>query len=200
MKKCAIFLLLALLMITMMGCSREETTYERTVNGETYVIDSKNQTLTHEGAVYTYTITEKSSKEYIRFGLLRVQYPDGTWYEREIDSDGNLGLSYEKTSSNYDEKTYPRGEDLCYALEKEALRAAGAEDDKDSGENTAMIVVAIFLAGVGAFLLLFPEAAHHLNYGLWVKDAEPTEFALGYTRFAGVVLIAICIGVLLFLR
>ena len=199
MKKLSVFLLLALLILSMVACSERVTTYERTVNGETYLIDTRNQTLTHEGKVYTYTITEKSSTAYSRFGLLRVQYPDGTWYEKEIESDGYLGLSYEKTSSNYDENTYPRGSDLCYVLEQETLKAAGKEDEQDFGENAAYIVVAIALAGVGVFLLLFPEVAHHLNYGLWVKDAEPTEFALGYTRFAGVMLIALGVGVLIFM-
>ena len=200
MKKIVVFLLLALLIASLVACARTETVYERTVNGETYLINTRNQTLTHEGAVYTYTITEKSSKEYIRFGLLRVQYPDGTWYEREIDDDGRLGLSYEKTSSNYDEKTYPRGEDLCYALEDVALETVDRGERAFSWENIEYKIIILGFFGIwGAFQIFLPETVCWIRHGRWVKDAEPTEEAIRATRFGGVFLIVVGICVLLFM-
>ena len=199
MKKFAIFLLLALLIFGLLGCAQEKTIYERTVNGETYLINSKNQTLTHEGAVYTYTLPKLPEGVTFQGGFLRVQYPDGTWYQKEIDFRGQLVLGTEKTSSNYDEKTYPRGEDLCYALEEEALRAAVGEEDQTSPEKDVMLVMGIFFILVGGVDLVFPQLGVYLKHAMWVKDAEPSEFALGYTRAVGGILIAIGIGMLIFM-
>lgn len=199
MKKFAVFLLLALLIFSLAACAREQLGYERTVNGETYLIDTKNHTLTHDGKVYTYSITEISSNAYARYGLLRVQYPDGTWYEREIDDDGYLGLSYEKTSSNYDENTYPRGADLCYALEKETIKAAVGEEDGDSSERNVIVFVSVFLILAGGVNVAFPQLGVYLKHAMWVKDAEPSEFAIAYSRVVGVIFIALGIGVLIFM-
>ena len=199
MKKIVVFLLLALLIFGMLGCARTETIYERTVNGETYLIDSKNQTLTHEGAVYTYTLPKLPEGVTFQGGFLQVQYPDGTWYQKEIDFRGQLVLGTEKTSSNYDEKTYPRGEDLCYALEEEVLKVAGQDDRTQAQEKDGTyIVICIILTGLGALNIFLPEIAWWISVGRWIKDAEPSEHAIRQTRIAGVFLIAMGLGVLIF--
>ena len=197
MKKFTLFLLLALLSFGMVACAEQVTTYEYTVNGETYAIDVAKQTLTHKDAVYTYENLRKQSEGVFQGGTIRLTYPDGTWYQSDIDSDWRFVLGTEKTSSNYDENTYPRGGDMFHALEKALLQAAEA-NDSTAGDETGMKIVFVVLFGVpGVVCLIFPEAACHLGHSMWIKNAEPSEFALGYTRGVGVFLIVISLGVLI---
>jgi len=199
MKKCVLFLLLALLIFNLAACARTETINERTVNGETYVINRENNTVTHDGSIYSYLLigigTDVSSS-----WTLTITYPDGSWYRRDVDSNGYLVLGSEETSEDYDAKKYTRGEDLCYALEDLTVQAVTGDGRKPTqDEMIVKVLLGLLFISVGALNLIFPGLFHQLKYALWVKDAEPTEFAIGHARFAGVVWIIVGIGVLIFL-
>ena len=200
MKKIVGFLLLALLIASLVACARTETIYERTVNGETYVINRENDTVTHDGNVYKYMLFGVGTNVSSSWSLT-ITYPDGSWYRKDVDSNGYVELGSEQTSDDYDPKKYAKGEDLCYVLEELTLKAAsGGGNGLTQEKMIAKVLASLVLISVGVLNLVFPGLFHSLKYRLWVRDAEPTEFAVGMARIAGVIYIVMGISVLLFVR
>ena len=189
MKKCALFLLLALLIFGLLGCAQDKTIYERTVNGKTYVINREENTVTCDGVVCRYSILGVKVGNFYS-GQLTIMYPNGSWYARDIDSNGYLVLGSEETSDDYSDSIYPRGEDLCFVMEEFTLSAANS-NGKTTTQNGRIvkILVGLVVICMGAVNLFFPGLFFSLKYALWVQNAEPTDFALGMSRIGGVILI-----------
>ena len=107
-------------------------------------------------------------------------YPDGetyTWKE-----DGNFSSG--STSLNFDSDKYPDGMTLNHILE----RAPSAKSEIKSTKSWGII---LFLLFVGSINTACPQLTWHLDVGWKVKDAEPSEAALAWSRGTGIVMLVI---------
>lgn len=56
-----------------------------------------------------------------------------------------------------------------------------------------MVVISVVLTAFGVFLVIKPEKAWELQHLLTVDGGEPTSFAIGGNRFAGILMILIAL-------
>ena len=177
MKKVTTLLLILLILSTplsLCACSEETTTYTVDKGGKTYTVDSKNETLFDGIHTYKYTFSGDSSSYKID-----ITYPNGStfhWTQSEF-------AGYGAQSDNYDEELYVSGEVLCDVIATKA----------PTPSNPVKFIAVIFLIGIGLFNAAVPHVAWYLSYGWRYKDAEPSDFSLGFGRIGGI--IAIIVGV-----
>ncbi len=176
MKK--LILLLLSLALLLWGCASREVQTKHTVIAYdlTMAVDTQAKTITHGEDIYTYEISGNTT---------RITYPDGSWY---LEMDNGTGGSISWSDDYSDDGFYLRGMILLSALD---------QLPKPEPVKVGKLLAALVLMGGGLFLVLKPEVAFGLRYGRWIKDAEPTEYAIGWTRFSGVA--AIVIGIILLL-
>ncbi len=173
MKKWLIILLL-MATVLLVACTQRENTniYETEVNGRLFTVDTKKDTITHEGDVYHYESGQWPEG-------MRIIYPNGADFK---DGTG---------SSNYDPERYVPGETLIGV-------ASGAESRKqDNKVEIGNLFLGLFLCVVGAFNLFCPQLAWYWEFGWKFRDTEPSGLYLGFIRFGGGV--AALIGIIMFL-
>ena len=173
MKKRLIILLL-MAAVLLAACTQNENKhiYETAVNDQLFTVDTKQNTITHMSDVYRYEDGKWPEG-------MRIIYPNGADFQNGIGS------------SNYDPERYVDGETLIGV-------ASGAESRKaDNKVEIGNLFLGLFLCGVGAFNLFCPQLAWYLEFGWKFRDAEPSDFYLGFIRFGGGV--AALIGIVLFL-
>ena len=90
-------------------------------------------------------------------------------------------------SDDYDETRYVEGRVLMNVLETQMPR-------ESEPKNVLMI---IFLLGAGIFNVAAPKVSWYLSDGWRFKDAEPSEAALEWGRFVGIILIVIAVFMIL---
>ena len=187
MKNFMIFLLAALLTVGLCACSPAENSATYTV-GE-YVVDQENGTISDGIYTYHYTFSGDASGYSIH-----IIYPDGSTYSWHKQTSNGWGFGSGGWSDDYDPDRYVSGDVLCDILE------AGAPQAKKQA-NPGQALLGIVLVGIGLFSIVSPQTAWYLSDGWKFKDAEPSEMALGITRFGGGVavlfgIIALLTGVL----
>lgn len=159
------------------ACTQNGTShiYETEVNGESFTVDTKENTITHMGDVYRYEENEWPKTP-------RIIYPNGADF-----ADG-LG------SSNYDPERYVSGETLIAV-------ASGAENSKPVAKNPVdvfgNILLGMLLCGIGALNIFKPEFGWYLKLGWKIRDGEPSDLYLALARFGGGVSVLIGIIVIL---
>ncbi|WP_105616163.1 zinc ribbon domain-containing protein [Vallitalea okinawensis] len=56
---------------------------------------------------------------------------------------------------------------------------------------------AVITGSFGLLNLFVPELFFYLKHGLWIDNAEPSDFYLSYARFGGYIFVVVSIGVLI---
>lgn len=57
-------------------------------------------------------------------------------------------------------------------------------------DNAIKLIFAFIFAAVGVLSVIFPEYVWHLAYGIWDKNAEPTDASAVLIRIGGVIIAA----------
>ena len=199
MKRMIAIVLLAVTVLTLAACQQApEGTISRyiTKDGETVtlLINFDEKTITASDDRYGNVIGDASQKKgdvyHYTFdnGNITITYPNGaTWWENATDTGAVGGWD-----GDYDTKRYISGMTLG-----QELTLAYQYARKNWDEVVIMGFVCLITIGVGVLGITHPELGYKLRYGLWVQNAEPTEFAITMSRIGGV----ICIvgGVITFL-
>lgn len=182
-KKLLVPLLCTLFVMLLCSCSSNKTETVYTVSNDgTYVIDSSKGTVSDGTHIYKYKINGSSS-DYTVY----ITYPNGSQYWRSARSEDDAMSYSEGWSESYDEKRYIDGAIICNVLEGEV--------PKDN--NPLIIILSVILLGVGVFYIVTPQTLWYLEYGWRYKDAEPSDLAIGWNRFAGIVLIIVAVAMFL---
>ena len=176
--RCKVFVML-FIMITMCillcSCSREEPGPKTVIyNGTTYTIDEDAMTIFDGKNTYGYEVQGNGSS--VNY---HIYYPNGSTYYWTWS--GNVG--HGGWSDDYDENLYAEGRTLMNVLEMQMPRES---------EPKNVLVIFVLLA-IGIFNAVSPQTAWYLSDGWKYKDAEPSEMALGMTRFGGIVAIIIAV-------
>ena len=178
MKRLTAILLLLVLLLAGCGQSHVKTVM---VNLTSYTVNTEKNTIFDGQNKYTYTTSGQGSSV-----TNTLYYPDGSSYYW-IDRDG-YGADEEGWSENYDPERYVSGSVLKTVLEKaEAQRSVQVDAGKLIG-GIACVVIGL----VGIF---FPTLGFYLRYGLYVENAEPSDFYLFTARVGGG--LSVIIGVVL---
>ena len=182
------FVLVAMLLAALCACaqkteadSQKNQPYTVNCNGVSYTVTPENNnsgSISDGENIYHYVYEAAGSGYAVTF-----TYPDGessTWRQDE-----NVG--YGSTSLNFDFSKYPDGMELQSVLER-----GNSSKPKKTEKNVGLILL---LLVIGAINTACPKAAWYLEMGWKLKDAEPSEAALGANRVAGV--LALVVGVIL---
>ena len=179
MKRLFVFLTVFLLLFSLSACSAKpkDSTYTRTRDGVVFTVDPVNQTITDGTYIYRYTLSAGGSE-------ISITYPDGSTYWKRMMQQSN-GVSYGTFggSDDYDETRYVSG-DTLYDVVSSGL------PEKSSPKNIGMIVL---LLAVGIFNTCAPKAAWYLSTGWQFRDAEPSDAALAFARFGGIIALMIAV-------
>lgn len=172
MRRILLCCMLAFMLLASSCGAKGDSNYSVTYGGESYVIDTSEQTITHQGEHYRYEISGNT---------VELIYPNGSRYWRSYQSGG----SYGGWSDDYSSQRYVSGDVLLHIL-----------DFKPPGEAKSKNVVLIFfLIAAGAFYAISPKTAWYLSRGWQYKNAEPSEAAIEVNRMMGIA--AVVIGVLM---
>ena len=166
--------ILLLLTLLLGACSRQPapTVYNVEYAGMTFTLDTENNTITQGEDVYRLTFSGfGNSRETV------ITYPNGATYRWTETAGGGHG----GWSEDYDPERYVSGDVLLGALEQDRP----GTDQSRSGNPLLGILFLI----IGALELIFPQLGWYLKHGWAIKDAEPSDLALGVARTLGVVLV-----------
>lgn len=179
MKKITLLLSLLCIFLLCSACMEEpDPTYDVTVNGRIFAVDSVGRTIECDGQVISYTFSGGGSAG----TKYEFTYPDGatySWLDRDFTGNGGW-------SDDYDESIHIPGEDLI-----EVLSPSTPQNREKKGNP----MLGFLLIAVGLFNAIAPQKAWYISYGWRYKDAEPSDVALGWARFTGIA--GIVIGVIL---
>ena len=182
-KQISIILLAALVILSLCACAEKQTNnslepYTTGWDGVRYTvtpISNDKGTISDGTNTYSYRYEADGSGYSVTF-----TYPNGekyTWKENDSFSSGS-------TSLDFDSGKYPDGRTLKRVLE----RSPSAKSKKKSTKNVGLI---LFLLVIGGINTVWPQAVWYLDVGWKVKDAEPSEAALTWSRVVGVVVLII---------
>ena len=199
MKQKIAIVLLVLMLLTLAACQRSPrgTTYQFIQkNDETVslVINFDEKTIEAKdwpGSVTAYDSngnviggTPQKEKDVYHYtfedGDITITYPNGALYNET----GAL-ISW---SDDYDPDRYIDGETLVRQL-TQAYQYSG----KNWDHVLIMGLVALVVIAVSIMDIMHPDIFYRVRYGLWVRNAEPTEFALTVSRICGVIAIVISV-------
>ena len=162
-KRLIILFLMAAVLLAACTQSKNTNIYKTEVNGQQFTVDTKQNTITHEGDLYRYESGQWPDG-------MRIIYPNGADYQNG------------KGSSNYDPERYVPGDTLIGV-------ATNAENSKSAVKNPMKvfgnILLGILLCGVGVLNIFHPEFGWYLKLGWKFRDGEPSDLYLGLARFGG---------------
>ena len=199
MKRKIAIALLVVMLLTLAACERapKGTTRQHIMKDDevvTLVINFDQQTITaggdlviitavdnngtviggtpqKEGDVYHYTFEDEN---------ITITYPNGaTWWTSSTAGGWD---------NDYDPERYIDGDILARQL-TQAYQYSRKNWD-------SVLVVGFFsliIIVVSILDIKHPDVLHRMRYGLWVQNAEPTEFALTISRLCGVVAIVLAV-------
>lgn len=121
--------------------------------------------------------TMYQNEEYIIDTVNQIISHNNATYWRKYQ--GNAGFG--GWSDNYDKFKYVSGDVLINVLSYKA--------PDSSTEKNPLIIILFFVIGI--WNTISPRLAWYLSYGWRYKNAEPSDIALGITRFGGIVAIII---------
>lgn len=179
-----ILAVLAALVLSLSACAKKQTTnalepYSTGWDGTVYTvtpIDNDKGTISDGTNTYSYRYDASGNGYSVTF-----TYPDGetyTWTENSSSGRGEASL-------NFDFEKYPSGMVL-----KGLLRKVRTTQEDTSAKNWGLILVLLFVGGINTAC---PQLTWYLDVGWKVKDGEPSEAALGWSRTVGVVLLIVAV-------
>ena len=182
-KRISIFLLTALLILGLCACAEKKTQsalepYTTGWDGAVYTItpiDAYKGTISDGTNTYSYRYDTSGTGYSVTF-----TYPDGetyTWKE-----DGNFSSG--STSPDFDSGKYPDG----MTLDRVLKRSPSAKSEIKSTKSWGVILLLLLIGGINTAC---PQLTWHLDVGWKVKDAEPSEAALAWSRGTGIVMLVI---------
>ncbi len=180
-----ILAVLAALVLSLSACAEKQTKnalepYSTGWDGRVYTvtpIDNDKGTISDGTNTYSYRYDASGTGYSVTF-----TYPDGetyTWKE-----DGNISSG--STSPDFDSGKYPDG----MTLDRVLKRSPAAKHEEKSTKNWGIILFLLFVGGINTAC---PQLTWYLDVGWKVKDAEPSEAALGWSRTVGVVLLIVAV-------
>ena len=195
-RKIAFILMLVMLMLlTLAACAtKPKGTEIKTVekNGDTLFViyDFDDQTISVGSTLVSVygpdgeLIWDEDRKDEYRYvydnGNITITYPNGaTWWESSTAGGWD---------DDYDPERYIDGDILARQL-TQAYQYSRKNWD-------SVLVVGFFsliIIVVSILDIKHPDVLHRMRYGLWVRNAEPTEFALTISRLCGVVAIVLAV-------
>lgn len=186
----ALVLLVALgMVLNFSACAKQKATaslepYSTARNGTVYSVtptDETTGTITDGTYTYSYRYASSGTGYSVTF-----TYPDGetyTWTE-------NGNISSGSTSPDFDSGKYPDG----MTLDRVLKRSPAAKHEEKSTKSWGIILFLLFAGGINTAC---PQLTWHLDVGWKVKNAEPSEAALAWSRGTGIVMLVIAAIMLL---
>ena len=179
-----ILAVLAALVLSLSACAEKQTQsalepYTTGWDGAVYTvtpIDAYKGTISDGTNTYSYRYDTGGTGYSVTF-----TYPDGetyTWTENSSSGRGEASL-------NFDFEKYPSGMVL-----KGLLRKVRTTQEDTSAKNWGIILFLLFVGGINTAC---PQLTWYLDVGWKVKDGEPSEAALGWSRTVGVVLLIVAV-------
>ena len=179
-----ILAVLAALVLSRSACAEKQTKnalepYSIGWDGRVYTvtpIDNDKGTISDGTNTYSYRYDASGTGYSVTF-----TYPDGetyTWTENSSSGRGEASL-------NFDFEKYPSGMVL-----KGLLRKVRTTQEDTSAKNWGIILFLLFVGGINTAC---PQLTWYLDVGWKVKDGEPSEAALGWSRTVGVVLLIVAV-------
>ena len=180
-----ILAVLAALVLSLSACAEKQTKnalepYSTGWDGRVYTvtpIDNDKGTISDGTNTYSYRYDASGSGYSVTF-----TYPDGetyTWTENSSSGRGEASL-------NFDFEKYPSG----MTLDRVLKRSPAAKHEEKSTKNWEIILFLLFVGGINTAC---PQLTWYLDVGWKVKDGEPSEAALGWSRTVGVVLLIVAV-------
>jgi len=168
LKKLLICLVL-LFGLILSSCSVKNDKYEVAIQDKTFLIDTVNKTILHEGQIYKYDINGPT---------ITITYPDNSKYWWTQQANGGYG----GMSDNYDESKYVPGNILIEALTYEIPTT------NKSGKN---YFLGFILLALGIWSTVSPYSVWYLRYGWIYENAEPSDVAIELIRIGGLFIILV---------
>lgn len=163
------------------ACSQKEETAGHTVmqNGKEYTIDYDAMTISDGTYVYHFQVNGRGNSS-VHYEFV---YPNGSKFYWTKQNNGGYG----GWSDDYNEEAYVDGYTLLDVLD--------ARTTKESRSKNVILIIVLFV--IGLFNAMTPETAWYLSDGWKFKNSEPSEAALGLTRFAGIAAMVLAVIMLL---
>ncbi len=187
MRKIAVLLVLAVLVLTSIASASHDVVIERVEliegrDGSTYLVDENTDTISCGGIEYKFSVSGNGES-------IEITYPDGsTYWESGRNSAYSAGWSDDYIAfTEENEKNYKPGDILCDVYR--------SENPVRERKSFWRILIGSIL---GLFSLLLPEAAWYLHIGWKIKDAEPSDAAIIMERIGGGILVALVILYIIF--
>lgn len=180
-----ILAVLAALVLSLSACAEKQTKnalepYSIGWDGRVYTvtpIDNDKGTISDGTNTYSYRYDAGGSGYSVTFA-----YPDGETYTWKEDGNFSSGA----TSPDFDSGKYPDG----MTLDRVLKRSPAAKHEEKSTKNWGIILFLLFVGGINTAC---PQLTWYLDVGWKVKDGEPSEAALGWSRTVGVVLLIVAV-------
>lgn len=174
MKRIGLYLLTLMMLLSLCACGKGDV-YDVYLDEGIFTVDTVNETITHEGISYPYDLREYGSGV-----MIDLTYPDGSTYTWTR----TMNIGYGGGSDDYDENRYIDADILLDVLEEET----SVRREDRSGK---FILLGLIAVPIGLFYFFAPKTVWWLEHCWWVKDGEPTDFALAMTKFGGIILILV---------
>lgn len=180
-----ILAVLAALVLSLSACAEKQTKnaiepYSIGWDGRVYTvtpIDNDKGTISDGTNTYSYRYDASGSGYSVTF-----TYPDGETYTWKEDRNFSSGA----TSPDFDSGKYPDG----MTLDRVLKRSPAAKHEEKSTKSWGIILFLLFVGGINTAC---PQLTWYLDVGWKVKDGEPSEAALGWSRTVGVVLLIVAV-------
>lgn len=180
-----ILAVLAALVLSLSACAKQKATaslepYTTGWDGAVYTItpiDAYKGTISDGTNTYSYRYDTSGTGYSVTF-----TYPDGETYTWKEDRNFSSGA----TSPDFDSGKYPDG----MTLDRVLKRSPSAKHEEKSTKSWGIILFLLFVGGINTAC---PQLTWYLDVGWKVKDAEPSEAALGWSRTVGVVLLIVAV-------
>lgn len=182
MGKTRIFWLILCLALLLCACEEPQTVFTVEKNGVQYTADIENHTLSDGRYTYNYYTIGVTDVNGNHSETVNIIYPGNESWAVKWDFSGKQTVEKYNWIDGYHDEKYPAGTIL-------------AEIARDLPEpkpemQWAQIIGGGVLILFGGLQTAFPCALWKWRYALYVRDPEPTEFAMVMGRIAGVILIA----------
>lgn len=179
MKRRFLLILVALVLALLCGCTQENTgRYDMEFRGERYTVDLDAGSITHKGELYLFA--KEGTGDSVSYTIV---YPNSArYFYNKTGMTANMSWS-----DGYDDERYVDGETLVDLLQEQKPQSKG------SGFS---VIGGILLILMGIPMILLPEVVFFISYGWMLKNAEPSDGMITYTRICGGVFILIGIVVL----
>ena len=195
MKRKIAIVLLAVMLLTLVACQRapkgsDILTVEKDGKKLFVIFKYEEQTISVGETLSTVygpdgeLIWEEDRKDRYRYeyddGDITIVYPNGaTWWTSSTAGGWD---------DDYDPERYIDGDILARQLTQAYQYSRKNWDPVLVVGFFSLIIIVVSILDIK-----HPDILHRMRYGLWVQNAEPTEFALTISRLCGVVTIVLAV-------